>query len=208
MEIKNRHVLLRTSEKEALEVAQKALSKYQNLNSAGFFWPGEKNYLVKLKANQGKEAKQIFNLQEIAACCDFLKRLTPGKKFYAGTSYGFKHQVEHWIEARGGPHLYIGNGSFIAAAVGLGFKSQPCGINSEFNISAISLRKARDEKVFRLYVMEDQLRIRNIPLALISLIMEYAKEVPKARKRKSEPPKKRGRKKTKFTVLDWLQQVF
>jgi hypothetical protein len=38
------------------------------------------------------------------------------------TSYGYKHTVERWIDNRGGPHLYVANGSFIAAALGLGFK--------------------------------------------------------------------------------------
>jgi hypothetical protein len=54
-----------------------------------------------------------------------------------GTSYGWKHQAEHYFESSGN-HQYISNGMFIAAAINLGFVVQriPNSPNCFLNISA------------------------------------------------------------------------
>lgn len=73
-----------------------------------------------------KERLALFeSLEEVAACADWVKRQDKIKTFNTSkTSYGYKHTVERWFDHRGGPHLYISNGSFIAAAVGLGFAAR------------------------------------------------------------------------------------
>lgn len=65
-------------------------------------------------------------LVEIAASADWIKRQTRIKTFNTHTtSYGYKHAVERWFKGRPGPYVYVANGSFIAAALGLGFPLKP-----------------------------------------------------------------------------------
>ena len=67
------------------------------------------------------QAELFTHLDEIATCADWLKHLEPIKGITPGLhSYGHKHRVEGWTEANG-ERQYIANGSFIAAAIGLGF---------------------------------------------------------------------------------------
>jgi hypothetical protein len=57
------------------------------------------------------------HLEEIVACADWCHFQKVRQTInHQHSSYGYKHMVENW---RG---LYISNGSFIAAAVGLGFR--------------------------------------------------------------------------------------
>lgn len=91
--------------------------------------------------------RQRENLQaallEVAACADWIKEQRPIKSLNRRhSSYGYKHKVERWIRGRGG-HLYVANGSFIAAAIGMGFKfqlSHPGSPNCFFNFSERSVK--------------------------------------------------------------------
>jgi hypothetical protein len=75
---------------------------------------------------QHDRAELAEHLEEIAACADWIKRQRPITSYNTRhSSYGYKHSVERWLDERGGPHLYIANGSFIAAALGLGFEAKP-----------------------------------------------------------------------------------
>jgi hypothetical protein len=82
---------------------------------------------------------------EISLCVEFIEKLcrkTVNINLQAGTSYTLKHKVERWICAIGRKHTYIGNGSFIVAALVLGYsykgknkKQEYCILNPFFNIS-------------------------------------------------------------------------
>ncbi|MDC3956273.1 hypothetical protein KEG38_20600 [Polyangium jinanense] len=74
---------------------------------------------------QSGRAALAEHLEELAACADWIKRQRPIASYNVRhTSYGYKHSVERWFDERGGPHLYVANGSFIAAALGLGFEAK------------------------------------------------------------------------------------
>ena len=78
-------------------------------------------------------------LHEIAACADWIRRQRTLKSFNRRhTSYGYKHYVERWFDVRGA-HVYVSNGSFIAAAIGLGFEGKPEGLNLLFRFSERTL---------------------------------------------------------------------
>jgi hypothetical protein len=65
------------------------------------------------------------HLEEIAACADWIKRQRRIASFnLKHTSYGYKDAVERWFQGRG-TYQYVSNGSFIAAALGLGFDGKP-----------------------------------------------------------------------------------
>ncbi|KYF96113.1 hypothetical protein BE20_04475 [Sorangium cellulosum] len=74
---------------------------------------------------QLEQAALAEHSEEITACADWIKRQRPIASYNVRhTSYGYKHSVERWFDERGGPHLYVANGSFIAAALGLGFEAK------------------------------------------------------------------------------------
>lgn len=74
---------------------------------------------------QYERAALTEHLDEIAASADWIKRQRPIASYNVRhTSYGYKHFVEQWFDERGGPHLYVANGSFIAAALGLGLEAK------------------------------------------------------------------------------------
>lgn len=70
--------------------------------------------------NRPEEFSDI-DLLSIARCAVWLDLQVPSQRVNLDhTSYGYKHMVERWIQSYGS-HEHIGNGSFIAAAIGLGF---------------------------------------------------------------------------------------
>ena len=90
-----------------------------------------------------RQAEMQEHLDEIALCADWIKQLKPIKTIETRhNSYGHKHRVEEWIE-RQGQREYIANGSFIAAAVGLGFRYKIYPPNVCFNFSEKSLKHLR-----------------------------------------------------------------
>jgi len=61
---------------------------------------------------------------EVQAAADWIKRQSATKSFNTRhTSYGYKHAVERWWRARG-VGVYVANGAFIAAAIGLGWDAR------------------------------------------------------------------------------------
>lgn len=85
------------------------------------------------------------HLDEIAASADWIKRQHRTKAFNPATSYGYKHEVEDWFSKRG-HHQYVANGSFIAAALGLGFDGRDAGWSSPnlcFQFSKKTVRALR-----------------------------------------------------------------
>ncbi|MGC3997485.1 MAG: hypothetical protein QM767_08310 [Anaeromyxobacter sp.] len=94
------------------------------------------------------------------------------------TSYGYKHDVEHWVEDRGS-HEYISNGAFIQAALELGIETRPCE------------PPARDQRLLRTANQEDRSRA--------PLLAPDAVTTPNARSpsRRTHPP--RWRRDTRTT---------
>jgi len=72
---------------------------------------------------------------EVALCKQWLEQHVKPRKsinLRGNSSYGWKHRVEHWSETFG-PHRYVANGSFIQAAIDLGYKYVQDGPNARFN---------------------------------------------------------------------------
>lgn len=136
------HHLLGTSKEEAKRLLKQALDleprlTYSGLgvgdpSSHGYWIPGERPGSPGNMEAFGKERAELWeHLDEIAACADWIRLQRPIASFnLRRTSYGYKHVIERWIENRGGPHLYIANGSFVAAAVGMGFPARQGGFGS------------------------------------------------------------------------------
>lgn len=64
------------------------------------------------------------HLEEVAACADWVKKQARARSWYTrSTSYGFKHVVERRFKLVD-EYLYVSNGAFIAAALGLGWEAR------------------------------------------------------------------------------------
>jgi hypothetical protein len=82
-------------------------------------------------------------VEHVQSCADWIKRQVPIKSFNdRHTSYGYKHMVEEWWDARG-HSVYVTNGAFIAAAVGLGWEAKHDGPNALFKFSEDSVKSTR-----------------------------------------------------------------
>lgn len=88
-----------------------------------------------------ERGKLLGAVDEVRAAADWIKRQRPVKAFNTRhTSYGYKHAVERWWRDRG-VGVYVANGSFIAAAIGLGWdaKVDPSSPNVLFKFSEQSV---------------------------------------------------------------------
>ena len=88
------------------------------------------------------ELQSEERLEAVAACADFVRAMAGSSRYYRdSTSYGFKHVVEERFKVVG-EYLYVSNGSFIAAAVGLGFplRREEWTPNAFFQFSSASVR--------------------------------------------------------------------
>jgi len=125
-----------TPKEEAADLLKRAKQQIPNLTLSGIGIRYE-----------GQEALED-RLDEIATCAEWLKRInqieTINKRH---TSYGYKHSVERWrrspTSTGESTPSYVANGSFIAAAVGLGFKFMQFGPNACFNFSERALKQLR-----------------------------------------------------------------
>jgi hypothetical protein len=102
---------------------------------------------VALQIAHGRK-KLEDNLDQIAIAAAWIKGIEPTQTLNKRhTSYGYKHLVEDWTRRRikAGESIpsYISNGSFIAAAVGLGLKFKQDGVspNAFFNFSERSVKR-------------------------------------------------------------------
>lgn len=128
--------LIETTVKEARELLARALKKEPRLTYFGI--GGHAEFRRRLEAARSSGNAEAIDrklheqqvalgerLDEIAACADWIKQQ---RRIVAlnlnHTSYGYKHFVERWFEHRGN-YQYVSNGSFIAAALGLGFDGKP-----------------------------------------------------------------------------------
>lgn len=123
-----------TTKEEAARLLRRAKQQIPNLTLSGIG--------IIAKDQEALEDR----LYEIAICADWAKQIDQINSLNRRqTSYSYKHSVEHWCQSRIGtgesvPH-YVANGSFIAAAVGLGFKFAQIGPNAFFNFSERALNR-------------------------------------------------------------------
>lgn len=87
------------------------------------------------------EKCEMPNPDQVKTCKEFIEqKCTPSKTIVKeATSYGYKHQVERWVDKTRERHQYISNGSFIIAALDLGFQmeqDEPTSLNAYFNFSS------------------------------------------------------------------------
>lgn len=119
--------LIETTKEETDELLKIAMAKEPKLTRYGIGVPvSAKGWHV---AYEGKEfdlgRSELFGgLDEVAAAADWLKANKP-----QGGSYVLKQRAEEWFKSRK-QHMYVANGSFIAAAIGMGIKYEIIGGHS------------------------------------------------------------------------------
>jgi hypothetical protein len=156
------HPSIETTRAEAEAILKKALELEPRLTHFGLGIYGEnKKRAEAFRRGQSvqdlddkfvRERQELHeHLDEIAASADWIKRQTRIKTFNThSTSYSYKHSVERWFSGRPGPYVYVANGSFIAAALGLGFPLKPSGPsspNAYFQFSRRSVRTPNDSEM-------------------------------------------------------------
>lgn len=131
------HPLLKTTREDARALLDAALRSEPRLcsNGLGVFDEHKKRARIEraeipvaqLEAEFATARIELADaLDQIAAAADWIAQQQESIRFNTKhDSYGYKHHVERWFDARGGPHLYVSNGSFIAAAIGLGWETRP-----------------------------------------------------------------------------------
>lgn len=120
------HPLIETTRDEARDLLERALAVAPRLTHFGVGVFDEERKPASQVEQEFREQRAALHdhLDEIAACADWIKLQPTRTAFQSQSSYGRKHDVEKWFEARGGPHMYVSNGSFIAAALGLGIAAK------------------------------------------------------------------------------------
>jgi hypothetical protein len=136
------HPAIETTRAEAEPFLRKALELEPRLThfGLGIFDESKKRLEAARRGKSTQDLDDEFvrerqglheHLDEIAACADWIKRQIRIKTFNThSTSYGYKHMVERWFRGKVGPYVYVANGSFIAAALGLGYPLKPSDSNS------------------------------------------------------------------------------
>lgn len=132
-----RNPLLQSTQAEAralLEIAMRAEPRLTTNGVGVYDERAKRERVARTGAGMGlleaefamSRAELYERLDEIAAAADWLRHQTRSVRFNTKhDSYGYKHHVERWFDHRGGPHQYVSNGSFIAAAIGLGWETRP-----------------------------------------------------------------------------------
>lgn len=149
------HSLVETTPEEAAELVERALKRHARLTAFGIGIFDEERRRKEARGSaaalaildadfQRERAELATRLVQVAACADWIKKQDLIRSFNnEHTSYGYKHAVEAWISLRGGPHLYVANGAFIAAALGLGLdvKTTIGSANAIFKFSKRTVKK-------------------------------------------------------------------
>ena len=149
-----RHLLLETTEEQAKWLLNRALSAEPRLTHFGIGIPAEGKMRRESPVAAQKQfdaARQMLakGLEEIAASADWIRRQDLRTRFNAQEhSFGYKSRVEVWFAERSGANIQVSNGSFIAAALGLGLDARRVGRGSpnvEFKFSASTLCTPRSQ---------------------------------------------------------------
>lgn len=123
--------MLETSASDAHLLIERSLRSEPRL---GHFGMGVYDERKKLRINgadavatelEKERADLRLAVDEVRAAADWISRQERSARANKShSSYGYKHHVERWFRKRGG-NVYVANGSFIAAAVGLGWNLIP-----------------------------------------------------------------------------------
>jgi hypothetical protein len=125
--------ILTTTESEARLLLERALEEEEFLTDHGIGLPNSllEGAETAEAVNQKYEEQRLalgHRLAAIAASADWIKLQRIGKSFnHTANSYTHKHRVESWLRGVHGHYHYVTNGSFIAAAIGLGLEWKPSG---------------------------------------------------------------------------------
>jgi hypothetical protein len=122
------------------ETLQHILAAHEDLGANGWKFRDIGEDQKESDARHAESRRRAFDedIEQFEHAREFLSRLTRRKTVWRrATSYGWKHQAEHYFTASG-HHQYISNGMFIAAAIDLGFVVEriPNSPNCFLNISA------------------------------------------------------------------------
>jgi hypothetical protein len=143
--------LLRTTTSEAKALIKTALASpfFVTHDGLGITYNHRETPTERRARFDSERASLVNAIDEVAASADWIKNLSPIKSFNRNrSSYGYKHMVERWFNdylSAGKPgdnYVYVANGSFIAAAIGLGFNVREISsgsINAFFNFSERSV---------------------------------------------------------------------
>lgn len=91
-----------------------------------------------------------IEIEQVQAAADWINEQSPtrrntyNRKF---DSYSYKHMVENWWRSKGQP-VYVSNGAFIAAAVGMGWEAAPSHLNAFFKFSPQSVKACNPPSEF------------------------------------------------------------
>ncbi|MCV6610651.1 MAG: hypothetical protein OIF55_07785 [Amphritea sp.] len=135
------------------------MERYPLLNRFGF----DKNYDYRSRDErermfQSGKSALLKAVDECNRACLFLHHVKPRKTIdWIRSSYGLKHNVENYIRAfQGTGNHYVANGSFICAALHMGFRTEavgPASPNTSFNFSRrsniLQWRKLQNNGYFR-----------------------------------------------------------
>jgi hypothetical protein len=119
---------------EAREMRAKAMEQDQLLIGFGHDIYAVSRVPFRDRAQKLKEEREEFlsdeYLDQIRYSAAWISKQRIMKKVnYGATSYGYKHEVEDWSK-KIDQYLYVSNGAFIAAALGMGIQSEHCGDDS------------------------------------------------------------------------------
>lgn len=138
-----------TTNAEAAELFAKAAAAFPALTYFGMGLCDEElvrarhgTAYVHQKMAEG-QAELGRRLDQVAIAADWIKLQVPTTSINRRcSSYTYKHDVERWRLSLG-EEVYVCNGAFIAAAIGLGFRYQLDGPNVYFNFSRRALKASR-----------------------------------------------------------------
>ena len=133
--------MIKTTEGEALRLINAALQHEPRLCHFGLGVYDERRKLRDLgpAAVADELAAERDSLcrspSEVAAAADWIACQERSPNWNEKhSSYGYKHCVEQWFRGRG-HGVYVANGAFIAAAIGLGWQHRAVGPNAQFCFS-------------------------------------------------------------------------
>jgi hypothetical protein len=118
-----------------------------NYFGCGLYQPGRFDAAATAAAIAAGQVELRAAVSEVALCAEWLDGIGATKRVWrGGSSYGFKHGVMNWLRQQGRPS-YVSNGSFIAAAVGLGYPFAVVGPNARFGLCLRDLKAVRRRDV-------------------------------------------------------------
>lgn len=135
------HAVTRTKFPSEYAAIQRVMDCAPELATGGYGLPGERTQLRQQReAAFRQDREEMLSPERIGQFIRARAYLEPfGKRQSFNTkisSYGLKHRAENFHRDRGMNYSYVSNGMLIAAALDLGFRVKPTGINALLNIAS------------------------------------------------------------------------